>query len=105
MIYIYVSILGAFFLLLVLSRREEEKGVFRKMAAYVLRRKQEIGQRFASKKRGWKKELWRRRLGDKLKTLQPGLTVPKQVKEYYLSQYSMVLMVVCLGDQIGRAHV
>lgn len=103
MIYIYVSILGAFFLLLVLSRREEEKGVFRKMAAYVLRRKQEIGQRFAGKKRGWKKELWRRRLGDKLKTLQPGLTVPKQVKEYYLSQYSMVLMVVCLGDLICLA--
>lgn len=103
MIYIYVSILGAFFLLLVLSRREEEKGVFRKMAAYMLRRKQEIGQRYAGRKRGWKRELCRRRLGDKLKTLQPGLTVPKQVKEYYLSQYSMVLMVVCLGDLLCLA--
>ena len=98
MIYVYVGILGIFVTLFVLSWREEEKRIFRKMAAYVLGRQQDIRQKHAGGRNDWKRDLCRRQLGDKLKTLQPGLAVPGQIKAYYLTQYSRILMVVFLGD-------
>lgn len=98
MLYVYLSILGTYLLLLLLSWQEEERTVIRKMAAYVLHKQQDIRQKYGSKGQNWKRDVSRRQLGDKLKTLQPGTAVPKQMKEYYLSQYSMVLMVVLVGD-------
>jgi len=96
MIYVYAGILGVFLLLFILSGREKEKKIFHKMAAYILRRQQVWRQRRTGK--DWKRDLSRRQLEEKLRTLQPGLAVSKQMKDYYLSQYSVVLMVVFLGD-------
>lgn len=98
LIYVYVGILGVFLLLFILSWQEEEKKIVRRMAAYILRKQQDIRQKHTGQRKDWKRDVNRRQLGDKLKTLQPGIAVPKQVKEYYLSQYSMLLIVVFLGD-------
>lgn len=98
MVCVYIGILGIFFLLFLLSGREKEKRIFHRMAAYILRRQWEIGQKNTGKGKSWKRDLNRRQLEDKLRTLQPGIAVPEQMKGYYLSQYSMVLMVVFLGD-------
>lgn len=103
MIYVYMGILGVYLLLVLLSRQEEEKNIIRKMASYVLRKQQDSSQRHAGKGQNWKRDVSRRQLGDKLKTLQPGTAVPQQIKEYYLSQYSMVLMVVFIGDLLCLA--
>lgn len=64
------------------------------MAAY-LYRKQEAGKKG---KRNWKKELYARQLGDKLRTLQPQIAVKTQIREHYLSLYSLLLTVVFVGD-------
>lgn len=98
MVYVYVSILGMYLLLFVLSWREEQKGLFRKTASYILCRQQDLRQRHPESKKDWKRDLSRRQLGDKLKTLQPGLAAANQIKAYYLSQYSLILMVIFLGD-------
>lgn len=98
MMYVYVGILGMYLLLLLLSWQEEEKNIIRKMAAYVLRKQQDARQKCGGKGQNWKRDVSRRQLGEKLKTLQPGTAVPKQMKEYYLSQYGMVLIVVLMGD-------
>ncbi len=103
MIYIYTVILGMFLLLAALSWREEEKRISRKMAAYVLRMQQYIRQGHKEKKNNWKRDLCRRQLGDKLKTLQPGVAVSGQIKEYYLVQYSRLLQVVFWGTLLCLA--
>ena len=103
MIFVYVCIMGMFALLFILSWKEREKGVFRKMAAYLLHRQQDIRQKHAGRGKNWKRDLSRRKLGDKLKTLHPETAVPEQVKEYYLAQYSMILMVIFLGDVLCLA--
>lgn len=103
MIYVYVSVLGIYLLLLLLSWQEEGKNIVRKMAAYVLRKQQEVRQRYGGKGQNWKRDVSRRQLGDKLKTLHPETAVPKQIKEYYLSQYSMVLIVIFIGDLLCLA--
>lgn len=96
MIYLYIAVLGIYALLFFLSRREECRGPFRRMAAYLLRRRRKLSQE-AGGKRNWKKDLSRRQLGDKLKTLQPDKAVQTQIREYYLAQYSVVLAVVLAG--------
>lgn len=98
MIYVYIGILGIYLLLLLFSWQEKEKNRIRNMAAYILRKQQDIRQKHTGRGQNWRREISRRQLGDKLKTLQPGTAAHQQVKEYYLSQYSMVLMVVFLGD-------
>lgn len=109
MIYIYISLLVAYVILFILSLKEEGKNPFFKMAAYILRKKEGVLHSKAGWKRDWKKDSSRRQLESKLKTLKPGVSVSLQVKEYYLSRYSTVLMVLFVGILIclavwGSAH-
>lgn len=97
MVYLYVTILIAYFILLILSRKETEKGPFRKMASYILYKQQNFQRSIRDGKRNWKKDLYKRRLGEKLKILQPSVAVSKQIRDHYLAQYSLIFMVVFLG--------
>ena len=97
MIYIYITVLGIYVLLFFLSWKEEGKNPFHKMAAYILRKKQRMLHNAAGRRHDWKKDLSRRQLEEKLKTLQPAAAVPVQVREYYLSQYSTILTVLFAG--------
>ena len=89
MIYIYAAILCGYLALWMISWREEGKGPFWRMASYFVRRGQ-TRRKKTGRKHSWQQEIYRRQLGNKLKTLQPGLAVQTQVKNYY---------------KIGRAHV
>ena len=109
MIYLYIAVLGIYILLFFLSRKEEGRNPFRKMASYILHKKQRLSQNTAGRKNDWKKDISNRQLEDKLKTLQPSVSVPVQVREYYLSQYSTVLAIMLAGILIclaawGSAH-
>lgn len=97
MIYIYIVILGIYILLYIVSRREEGGNPFCKMASYILRKRQKIFHKLSAGKQNWKKDLQERQLGSKLKTLKPSTAMTVQIKEYYLSQYSVILMVVFAG--------
>lgn len=103
MLYLYIVLLGIYVFLFFLSWKEEGRNPFRKMAAYLLRKQQKLSHRKAGGKHDWKKELYRRQLGEKLRTLQPTKGVQVQVREYYLSQYSAILMVIFLGVLICLA--
>lgn len=97
MIHIYVTILGIYVLLFFLSWKEEDRNPFRKMAAYILRKKQRMSHRATSRKHSRKKDWARRQLENKMKTLQPFTPASEQVREYYLSQYSTILTVLFAG--------
>lgn len=97
MIYVYGGILG-FYLVLFLLSVGETGNPFQKMAAYLYRRKQERLRKSKNKRKDWREALYRRQLGDKLKTLQPGIAVEQQIREHYLSLYSLLLMVMFVGD-------
>ena len=103
MIYIYIAVLGIYVLLYIVSRKEEGRNPFRKMAAYILRRRQNLRHKTSAGKQNWKKDLQERQLGSKLKTLHPSAAAPVQIKEYYLSQYSVILMVIFTGALICLA--
>lgn len=103
MIYIYMSILGIYVLLFFLSWKEEGKNPFRKVAAYILRRRQRMSHKAAGGKQGRKEDWARRQLEAKLKTLQPSASASVQIREYYLSQYSMILTVLFAGVLICSA--
>ncbi len=108
MIYIYAIVLCGYLLLWMVSWREEGKGPFQRMASYLLRRGQNR-QKKTGRKRNWQREMYRRQLGNKLKTLQPGQGVQAQITDYYASQYQSILLVgfvgtvLCLGIWIA-AH-
>lgn len=108
MIYIYAVILCGYLMLWMVSWREDGKGPFWRMASYVLRQEQHRLKK-PGRKYSWQREVYRRQLGTKLKTLQPGLAVQVQVKDYYVSQYRILLLVgfvgtaLCLGVWI-TAH-
>lgn len=97
MICVYITVLGIYVILFVLSRGEEGRNPFCKMAAYILRKRQSITRCNAPGKQDWKKDLQERQLGKKLKTLQPSIAATVQLKEYYLSQYTIVFAVVFAG--------
>ena len=97
MIYIYMAVLVIYILLFFLSRKEEGRNPFLRMASYLLRKRQRLSHNAAGRRHDWKKDISRRQLEDKLKTLQPDASVSVQVREYYLSQYSTVLTVLFAG--------
>lgn len=97
MIYIYIALLGIYVLLFFLSRKEEGRNPFHKMALYILQKKQRLSHNATGRGHDWKKDISRRQLEDKLKTLQPAVSVQVQVKEYYLSQYSTMLTILFAG--------
>lgn len=102
MIYVYVAILGAYLFLFLVSAGEAGNP-FQKMAACILR-KQRAGRSRKRKRKGdWKRELFERQLGDKLKTLRPEIAADKQIREHYLKLYSMLLMVVFVGNLLCLA--
>ena len=96
MIYIYAAVLCGYLVLWIVSWREEGKGPFQRMAMYFLRRQQ----KGSGRKRNWQRETYRRQLGNKLKTLQPEVAVQVQLRDYYVSQYSFLLMVIFMGAVI-----
>ncbi len=100
MIYIYMAILGIYVFLFFLSWKEACKGPFCKMASYILQKQQALCRGKTGRKHNWKRELYRRQLGEKLKTLQPAEGIPGQVRAYYLTQYSVVLTVVFAGTVV-----
>lgn len=57
----------------------------------------------AGGKQGRKEDWARRQLEAKLKTLQPSASASVQIREYYLSQYSMILTVLFAGVLICSA--
>lgn len=100
MIYLYVTVLCSYFILWIVSWREEGKGPFRRMALYILRKGQNSRQKRGGRKRNWQRDMYRRQLGDKLKTLQPEVAVQVQIRDHYASQYSLLLEVIFVGTVI-----
>lgn len=97
MIYVYISILVFYMLLFFLSRKEEGKNPFYKMGSYILRKKQQLLYKAAGRRHNWRKDLSRRQLEDKLRTLQPSIPISAQVAEYYISQYYTILTMLFVG--------
>lgn len=97
MIYLYIGILCACFVLWLVSWREEGKGPFQRMALYLLRKEQSRQQRKTGRRHNWQRDMVQRQLGNKLKTLRPDAAVQVQIREHYVSQYSIFLKVVFLG--------
>ncbi len=97
MIYIYSAILAAYLVLFFLSLGESGNP-FQRMAARIYRKQHERQRKMTGGRRNWKRAFHARQLGEKLKTLQPGIAVEKQVREHYLSLYTLLLMVVFVGD-------
>ncbi len=103
MIYLYIVILAVYVLLFILSVREKGKDPFGKMAAYILRKQKIMSQKAAGGRQSWTKDLSRRQLEEKLKTLQPVKPASVQLDEYRMSQYRMLLTVVFAGVVICLA--
>ncbi len=102
MVYIYIGILGLYLVLFLLSLRESGNA-FRKMAAHIYRRQQGRQNGGGKEKKNWRRALYVRQLGDKLKILQPQIAVQKQIREHYLSLYGIVLTVVFVGNLLCLA--
>ncbi len=100
MIYLYGAVLCGYLLLWIVSLREDGKGAFRRMAMYFWRRGQSAQQKKAGQKRNWQKDLYRKQLGNKLKTLRPEVAAQVQIQEYYVSLYSLLFMVVFMGTTV-----
>lgn len=100
MIYLYGAVLCGYLILWIVSLREEGKGAFRRIAMYFWKRGQRARQEKAGRKRNWQKDLYRKQLGSKLRTLRPETAVQVQIQEYYVSLYSLLLMVVFIGTAV-----
>lgn len=100
MIYIYAAVLCGYLMLWIVSWREEGKGPFQRMAVYFLRKGQGRQQKRGGRKRNWQRDMCQRQLGDKLKTLRPEVAVQVQIRDYYVSQYSLLLMVIFVGTVV-----
>ena len=97
MIYVYCAILAVYLVLFLLSM-SENGNPFQRIAARIFRKQQERLRKTDRGRKDWKRALYARQLGEKLKTLQPGIAVEKQIREHYLALYTLVLMVVFVGD-------
>lgn len=102
MLYMYVGILTGYLFLFFISAREAGNP-FQKMAACILRRQKICRSGRRKGRRDWKRELFDKQLGNKLKTLRPEIAADKQVQEHYLSLYSTILMVVFAGNLLCLA--
>ena len=97
MIYIYIAILGAYVLLFFLSLKEDGKNPFQKMAAYLVHKRERLSHSAAGRRHDWKKDMSRRQLEEKLKTLMPTASASAEVREYYRSRYSTIITVMFAG--------
>lgn len=103
MIYIYMAILGIYMLLFILSIKEDSKNPFQRMAAYLVRKRESMLHSATGRRHDWKKDISRRQLESKLKTLWPTASVSAEVREYYRSRYSTILTVLFAGVLICLA--
>lgn len=97
MFYVYIAVLAIYMVLFFLSLGERGNP-FQKIAARIIRRQQERQKKNGQGRENWKRALYTRQLGEKLKTLQPGIAAEKQIREHYLALYTLLLMVVFAGD-------
>ena len=97
MIYIYIAILGIYVLLFFLSIKEDGKNPFQRMAAYLVRKRESMSQRAAGRRHNWRKDIYRRQLEGKLKTLKPTASASVEAREYYRSRYGTILTVLFAG--------
>lgn len=102
MIYVYSAILVVYLVLFFLSLGESGNP-FQKIAARIFQKQQKRQEKANRGRRNWKRELHARQLGEKLKTLEPGISAEKQIREHYLSLYTLLLMVVFVGDLLCLA--
>lgn len=102
MIYVYAMILACYLILFLFSAKEAGNP-FQKMAACILRRKRISRSGEGKGGRNWKRELFDRQLGNKLRTLSPAIAADRQVQEHYLSLYTTILLVVFVGDLLCLA--
>lgn len=100
MIYLYGAVLCVYLMLWIVSWREEGKGAFQRMAMYFWRRGQKAQQKKAGRKHNWQRDMYRKQLGNKLKTLRPEVSVQVQIQEYYVSLYSLLLMIGFIGTAV-----
>lgn len=116
MVYVYFVILGIYLLIFIASSRENISSYmdragnkpypgekfFLKAAVWCIRQKEIFSARFSQdethrKDLVYKEQLYRRRLGKKLKLLSPQLPEKQQVKDFYIRQYSTALLVFFAG--------
>lgn len=112
MIYVYLVVLGIFLLLFVLSRTEnvsaymnktEKKSFpgevyFLRTALWCMKQKEKFTEKNAGNGKRSKELLYRGRLEKNLKLLNPSLPEKQQVKEFYVRQYSIMLLVLFAGN-------
>lgn len=103
MIYIYIAIFVIYILLYFLSWKENGRNPFQRMASYILHKKQKLQHEAAGGRHSWKQDLYRKQLRDKLKALEPSAPAQRQIEEYYLSQYGVILAVIFVGVLICLA--
>ncbi len=117
MICLYLFILMLFLLLFIVSRKEnvssyiERRGdktfigerCFSKAAAWLIKQKDIVMAGFRKNKKPYR-ELWNKeqqrksRLGAKLKLLNPEMPEAQQIKDFYIKQYSLVLLILFTGN-------
>lgn len=120
MVYVYLIILMAYLLIFILSRKEEVGGymsravnkpypgevLFLKAAVWCIRLKEMLSAQLAGNGKRhnellYKEQLYRGRLGKKLKLLTPELPEKQQIKDFYMRKYSLVLTVVFIGNLLS----
>lgn len=97
MVYVYIAVLAIYLVLFFLSLGEDGNP-FQKIAARIFRRQQERQRKTGQGRKNWKRALYTKQLGEKLKTLRPGIAAEKQIREHYLSLYTLLLTVVFAGN-------
>lgn len=117
MVYVYLFIVGVYLLLFFLSRSENvslykkkqaQKSypgevLFLKAASWCIRCKERFFAYFGQKDadRLYKNRFAKSQLGKKLKLLHPDISENHQVKEFYIRQYSLVLLVLFVGNLLS----
>lgn len=117
MIYVYLIILLLFLILFICSCKENVSGYterminkpypgevfFLKAAVWCMRVKEICTARFDRDGKAhnsilYKEQLSRSRLGKKLKLLNPEISEKQQIKDFYIRQYSLALLILFIGN-------
>ena len=85
MVYVYSAILAVYLVLFLLSVGESGNP-FQKIAARIFRKQQERRKKMGRGSGDWRRMLYTRQLGDKLKTLQPQVAAEKQISRGFLQE-------------------
>ena len=117
MIYVYLFVLGLYLLLFFLSRKENVSSyrkqqtknsypgeiLFLKAASWCIKYKERFSARIDKRDAGRQYEncYTKNQLGKNLKLLHPDLSEKHQVKEFYIRQYSLALLVLFIGNLLS----